>query len=213
MGFKFLWVAAAALLVGVAGALPVAAPLAIAQTVASDGVTVKFGGRSMRCGQTPVFMDDEIPTEGMAVPGDGLYLNPFLMSLLPTTVRMFIFKHECAHEITGRDELGADCLAAQSGAREGWLKTGDIDAVCRSFAGPATETHPSGNERCANIRRCYAGTQVPSTSSAASDQPMTSSWAATDGGRPTDQEVSAATKLRINPNVEQAADGSVQQTE
>jgi hypothetical protein len=202
MGYQYLWVATAVLFAGAAGALLVATPPAVAQAVASDGVTVKIGGRSMRCGQTPVYMDDEIPTEGMAVPGEGLYLNPFLMSLLPTTVRMFIFQHECAHEITGPDELGADCIAAQSGAREGWLKTGDIDAVCRSFAGPATESHPSGRERCANIRRCYAGTQVASTKPAASNQPMTSSWAATEGARPADQEAFAANKLKINPDVE-----------
>lgn len=202
MGFKHLWVAAAVFFSGAAGALLVATPPAVAQTVASDGVTVTIGGRSMRCGQTPVFMDDDIPTEGMAVPGEGVYLNPFLMSLLPTTVRMFIFKHECAHEITGPDELGADCIAAQSGAREGWLKTHDIDAVCRSFAGPATDTHPSGRERCANIRRCYAGTQVASTRSAASDQPKTSSWVATDSARPADQKASATNRLKITPNVE-----------
>jgi hypothetical protein len=156
-------------------------PEAEAQTVSSDGMTVKIGGRSMRCGQTPVIMDRDIPTEGMSVPGEGLYLNPFLMKRLPNPVRLFIFKHECAHEVTGPDELGADCIAAKSGAREGWLRVGDIDAVCRSFAGPATATHPSGKTRCANIRRCYAGTQVASTKPASGETAKTSSWSASEG--------------------------------
>ncbi|MCU0736509.1 MAG: hypothetical protein MUF20_13510 [Methylotetracoccus sp.] len=151
------------------------------QTVASDGLSVNIGGRTLRCGQTPVIMDSEIPTEGMSVPGEGLYLNPFLMKRLPNSVRLFIFKHECAHEVTGPDELGADCIAAKAGAREGWLAAGDIDAVCRSFAGPATSTHPSGKTRCANIRRCYAGTQVASTKSlAAGNAAKTSSWTASN---------------------------------
>jgi hypothetical protein len=157
-----------------------ASPTAVAQTVAQDGMSVKIAGRSMRCGQTPIIMDNEIPSEGLSVPGEALYLNPLLLKLLPTTVRLFIFKHECAHETTGPDELGADCLAAKAGAREGWLKVGDIDAVCRSFAGPATETHPSGKTRCANIRRCYAGTQVASTPPAATAEPKTSSWSSSE---------------------------------
>jgi hypothetical protein len=138
----------------------------------------------MRCGQTPVIMDRDIPTEGMSVPGEGLYLNPFLMKRLPNTVRLFIFKHECAHEVTGPDELGADCIAAKAGAREGWLRVGDIDAVCRSFAGPATATHPSGKTRCANIRRCFAGTQVASTKPASGETAKTSSWSASEGAAP-----------------------------
>ena len=147
-----------------------------AQSVGADGVTVKIGGRSLRCGQTPVVMDSDIPTEGLSVPGEALYLNPRLMQRLPQTVRLFIFKHECAHEMTGPDELGADCIAAKSGRREGWLKPLDIDAVCQSFAGPATDTHPSGSTRCANVRRCYGGAQVAGVNSAGSTASRTSSW-------------------------------------
>ncbi len=152
---------------------------ATADSIETDGVTVKIAGRAMRCGETPVYMDGEIPTEGMSVPGEGLYLNPFLLNRQPAPVRMFIFKHECAHEVTGPDELGADCMAAQSGAREGWLKAGDIAAVCRSFAGPATDTHPSGDERCAHIRQCFAGSQVAGAVSSPSGQAArASSWSA-----------------------------------
>lgn len=170
----------AAVLACVTGLMCGQAPVAVAQTVGADGVSVKIAGRTMRCGQTPVVMDNEIPSEGLSVPGEALYLNPFLLKRLPSTVRLFIFKHECAHEVTGPDEMGADCIAAKSGAREGWLKVSDIDAVCRSFAGPATSTHPSGKARCANIRRCYAGTQVASTKPAGDLTPKTSSWSSAE---------------------------------
>ncbi len=151
---------------------------ATAENIATDGLTVTIAGRAMRCGETPVYMDNEIPTEGMSVPGEGLYLNPFLLNRQPVPVRMFIFKHECAHEVTGPDEFGADCMAAQSGAREGWLKVGDIDAVCHSFAGPASETHPSGDARCAHIRQCFAGSQVAGAASPSGHSARASSWSA-----------------------------------
>jgi hypothetical protein len=154
---------------------------ATADNIPTDGLTVTIAGRAMRCGETPVYMDNEMPTEGMAVPGEGLYLNPFLLNRQPAPVRMFIFKHECAHEVTGPDELGADCMAAQSGAREGWLKVSDIDAVCRSFAGPASETHPSGDARCAHIRTCFAGSQVAGAASPSGQSARASSWSAAGG--------------------------------
>ncbi len=175
-----LWCFPVAVAAAMAAAVASMPPAALAQTVSEDGVTVKIGGRSMRCGQTPVYMDDDIPTEGMSVPGEGLYLNPFLLKRQPAAVRLFIFKHECAHEVTGPDELGADCIAAKSGARDGWLKVGDIAAVCRSFAGPATKTHPSGDTRCANIRRCFAGTQVASSPQPSGQKAKASSWSATE---------------------------------
>lgn len=153
---------------------------ATAEPIPSDGLTVTIAGRAMRCGETPVYMDSEMPTEGMSVPGEGLYLNPFLLNRQPAPVRMFIFKHECAHEVVGPDEFGADCMAAQSGAREGWLKVSDIGAVCRSFAGPASETHPSGDERCANIRQCFAGSQIAGGASPSGQRARASSWSAAD---------------------------------
>lgn len=153
---------------------------ATADNIPSDGLTVTIAGRAMRCGETPVYMDNEMPTEGMSVPGEGLYLNPFLLNRQPAPVRMFIFKHECAHEVTGPDEFGADCMAAQSGAREGWLKTSDIVAVCRSFAGPASKTHPSGDARCAHIRRCFAGSTAAGPSSPSGQTARASSWSASE---------------------------------
>jgi hypothetical protein len=142
-----------------------------AQTVADDGVTVRIAGRTFSCGQTPVVIDPDIPAEGMSVPGDALYLNPFLLRQHPAGVRMFVFEHECAHEIVGPDELAADCLAAQAGIRAGWLRGSDVAAICKSLEGPATSTHPSGDARCANIKRCMGSVHI-----AAGGTAKTSSW-------------------------------------
>jgi len=164
---------------------------ATADSIPTDGLTVTIAGRAMRCGETPVYMDNEMPTEGMSVPGEGLYLNPFLLNRQPAPVRMFIFKHECAHEVTGPDEFGADCMAAQSGAREGWLKTSDIDAVCQSFAGPASETHPSGDDRCAHIRQCFAGSQVAGAASPSGQSARASSWSAAESAATRERDFDA----------------------
>jgi hypothetical protein len=118
---------------------------------------IKIAGRSMSCGSTPVLSDSSLPMEGMYVPGRGIYLNHNLMKRHPEAVRMFVFKHECAHKTVGGNELAADCAAAQSGARDGWLTQAGVDSVCKSLAGqPAGGRYPSGTKRCANIRKCYA---------------------------------------------------------
>lgn len=52
-------------------------PAAVAQTVAQDGMSVQIAGRSLRCGQTPIVMDDEIPSEGLSVPGKPSTSTPF----------------------------------------------------------------------------------------------------------------------------------------
>jgi hypothetical protein len=72
-------------------------------------------------------------------------------------VRLFVFYHECGHHHVGASELGADCWAVGQGVRQGWLDRGELGQVCRSFGNaPATATHPSGSERCANVERCLA---------------------------------------------------------
>lgn len=158
---------------------------------ATDGRSVSIAGRKMRCGKTPVIMDADIPSEGLSVPGEGLYLNPFLLNRLPAAVQQFIFEHECAHEVTGPDELGADCVAAQEGARAGWLKRQDLDSICESFAGPATDTHPSGKVRCANLKQCFAGSNGTRQELARHSGAMTSSWPSPDATALYDDEPDA----------------------
>src|SRR5262245_40109120 len=117
----------------------------------------KISGYSMSCGSTPVFSDSSLPMEGMFVPGRGIYINQNLMKRQPEAVRMFVFKHECAHKTVGGNELAADCAAAHSGAQDGWLTQEGVDSVCKSLAGqPAGGRYPSGATRCASIRKCYA---------------------------------------------------------
>lgn len=122
-----------------------------------EAAPIEIAGRSMSCGSTPVFSDSRIPMEGLFVPGKGIYLNQTLMKRQPEAVRLFVFRHECAHKTVGGNELAADCVAARSGAQDGWLTQAGIDSVCKALAGlPAGGRYPSGAARCANIRKCYA---------------------------------------------------------
>jgi len=127
----------------------------------AEAETIKIAGQSMSCGSTPVIADSSLPMEGRFVPGRGIFINQALMQRQPSAVRMFVFKHECAHKTVGGNELAADCGAAQSGAREKWLTPAGVDAVCKALAGePAGGGYPSGATRCANIRKCYANSSA-----------------------------------------------------
>lgn len=148
MKHRFVLILMAAAIANVCGHRAEAAPL-------------KISGQSMACGSTPVFTDSTLPMEGRFVPGRGIYVNQQLMQRQPSAVRMFVFKHECAHKTVGGNELAADCGAAQSGAREKWLTPGGVDAVCKALSGePAGGGYPSGATRCANIRKCYANSSA-----------------------------------------------------
>jgi hypothetical protein len=126
-----------------------------------EAESIKIAGHSMSCGSTPVFSDSSLRMEGRFVPGQGIYLNQELMQRQPPAVRMFVFKHECAHKVVGGNELAADCAAARSGAHEKWLTLAGVDTVCKALMGePARGPYPSGVARCTNIRKCYANSSA-----------------------------------------------------
>ena len=161
--------------------------LLVATTTASDAQMLKddgsieIAGHRMRCPHEPVVLDTDLPSEGMYAPGEGIYLNPELMSLHPVVIRKFIFAHECAHSTVESDELGADCAAARQGARERWLTQEGIGAVCRDLERrPGDENHPPGKTRCANIQRCFAASTPDKAPDKALDKAKvaTSAWPA-----------------------------------
>lgn len=137
-------------------ALPLAP--ASAQTAARD--SVEIAGRTVRCQGVRIVTDNGLPSEGAAAPGV-LVLNPRMLNGQPTTVRLFVFHHECGHHAVGESELKADCWAVDQGVRGGWLDANGVSAVCRSFEdAPETPTHPSGRRRCRNLDQCFAKTMA-----------------------------------------------------
>ncbi|HET6391050.1 hypothetical protein [Hyphomicrobium sp.] len=139
---------------------------------AEAATTVSIAGQSMSCGSTRVFSDNRLPMEGRFVPGRGIIINHGLMNQLPPAVRKFVFKHECAHKTVGGNELAADCIAAQEGAREKWLTSEGVDTVCKALENePASPGYPSGIARCANIKKCYANPSTRSVQKSGSQRP------------------------------------------
>jgi hypothetical protein len=130
----------------------------------ADG-SLQIAGRSLKCGSVRNALDARLPNLGISVPASKLLvINPALLARQSTTVRLFVFHHECGHHHVGGSELGADCWAVRRGVEEGWLDRTGLVEVCNSFGhAPATSTHPSGSRRCGNLDRCYNLAQAERT--------------------------------------------------
>ena len=121
---------------------------------------LRIDNRRMTCGQRPTVIDDKLDDYGAAYPGF-LILNSKLMARVPTSVKLWIYAHECGHQFRGPDEETADCFAVQRGRRQGWLTPDGLEEIC-SFIRPSkgSSMHFSGSHRCEAMRRCYADPTV-----------------------------------------------------
>jgi hypothetical protein len=121
---------------------------------------LKLDGRNMTCGQRPTVLDGQLDDYGAAYPGF-LILNPKLIAKVSTTVKLWIFAHECGHQFRGPDEETADCFAVQRGRRQGWLTADGVEEVCK-FISPAKgdSMHFSGSHRCESMRKCFADPSI-----------------------------------------------------
>lgn len=126
------------------------------------GGAVEVAGREVHCANVETRLDRHLPNLGAASPEDRvMILNPSLLGRYTRVVQLFVFHHECGHHQVGESELGADCWAVGQGVREGWLDRNGLAQVCRSFENaPETDTHPSGQRRCANLDKCFAKAEV-----------------------------------------------------
>lgn len=155
--------AVASIAIGTAQAGPT--PEEYASHVGGDAKIVpagalKLDGQKMTCGQRPTVLDNQLDDYGAAYPGF-LILNPRLIAKVSTTVKLWIFSHECGHQFRGPDEETADCFAVQRGRRQGWLSTEGLEEICR-FISPAKgdSMHFSGSHRCEQMRKCYADPSI-----------------------------------------------------
>jgi len=121
---------------------------------------LRLDGRRMTCGQRPTVIDDQLDDYGAAFPGF-LILNSKLMARVPTSVKLWIYAHECGHQFRGPDEETADCFAVQRGRRQGWLTPEGLEEIC-AFIRPSkgSTMHFSGSHRCEAMRQCYADPKV-----------------------------------------------------
>jgi len=110
----------------------------------------------MSCGSRATVFDANLDSWGAAFPGY-MILNPGRLEGLATTVKFYIYYHECGHQFIGASEVGADCFAIRHGVKHGWLDANGMNEVCgfiSQLKGDAV--HPPGPRRCELMRQCYA---------------------------------------------------------
>lgn len=121
----------------------------------------QVGSRIPACGRTKTILTADLGDYGASI-GAFIVLNPVKLDRLSAATRLFIYSHECAHQLHGKGEERADCYAAKRGKAEGWLRATDIDQVCRIFPHKSRSVeHPDRAARCAAIQACFAAASEP----------------------------------------------------
>lgn len=89
-----------------------------------------------------------------ALPGQ-IILNPVLFNY-PPVIQVFVYAHECAHQVVGGNEQAADCWAVRVMRNQGLLPPQYTSAIARMFANsPGDWTHAPGPQRVQQMAYCY----------------------------------------------------------
>lgn len=136
----------AAMLVGPA----FAQPTSILEVMGPNPV---LAGVKVSCG-TAITVVATIDDVAYATPQQ-IALRPDFFTL-PGSLQLFIYAHECAHQIYGSDEAAADCWAVRTGKSQGWLGIPQLQEVqMYSFPSPGDWTHMPGPVRAEWMSACY----------------------------------------------------------
>lgn len=118
---------------------------------------LKLAGRTMRCGRTPTLVSRTFWDYGGSGRGR-IILNPDKLAGLSDALRLYVYAHECGHQIYGASETKADCYAVRRGRKAGWLTQAGLEEICHFFKDhPGGYAHPPGPERCAVMIQCFKG--------------------------------------------------------
>jgi hypothetical protein len=117
--------------------------------------TLKLAGRMMSCGRTPTLISHTFWDYGGAKQGI-IILNPTKLQGLTEATRLYIYAHECGHQLYGPKETKADCYAVKRGKRKGWLTRSGMTEVCAFLRPhPGDWVHPPGPKRCEIMTKCF----------------------------------------------------------
>jgi hypothetical protein len=118
-----------------------------------------IAGLPVSCGGVPALVR---VVDDVAVSVSGaIILNPAFFRL-PGKLQLFVYAHECAHQILGANEAKADCWAIQTGRDQGWFRQSDIGYLIQLFGdSPGDWTHAPGQERIAKLMACFRGSDDP----------------------------------------------------
>lgn len=130
----------------------VAALIPIAVFAANGDRSITIDGRTLSCGNVPIYKSTHLPNMGAYDPFlRRIIINPRAQSDLSTEVKWFIFYHECGHAMGHLDEMRADAYAVARASEEGWLDQTVLNQICHSWGpidAPASRTHPAPRDRC-----------------------------------------------------------------
>ncbi|UVL59697.1 hypothetical protein LOY54_16765 [Pseudomonas sp. B21-032] len=128
-------------------------PLAPAQVIQILGPNPVIAGTPVSC-MGAISYVAHIPDIAMAQPG-ALLFRPDYFSL-PPYVQLFIYGHECAHQIYGGNEQAADCWSVRLGRNQGFFTPAALQQICAfTFPSPGDWSHLPGPLRCQQMQACY----------------------------------------------------------
>ena len=117
------------------------------------GPTPIIGGVQVSC-RGAITVVAPVNDIAKSAPGQ-IILNPLLFQYHPV-VQLFVYAHECGHQIVGVNESAADCWAVKTGRDQGWLPPQVTTLVAQAFVNsPGDWTHPPGPERIRRMGGCY----------------------------------------------------------
>ncbi len=114
-----------------------------------DPTHYKIDHYKPHCEGRPTVLDENFESWGGAYPGF-IIMNPRAIKALSTTVKLYIYEHECGHQYTGVNESRADNFAIARGLKSGWLHNfAEMKKICHFVSKiPADDLHKDGKIRC-----------------------------------------------------------------
>jgi hypothetical protein len=74
---------------------------------------------------------------------------------LPRVKQLFIYAHECGHQVHGESESAADCYAVKMGRSQKWLTLERLTEIVADQWDPRDWTHAPGYVRGQQMLACY----------------------------------------------------------
>jgi hypothetical protein len=125
-----------------------------AQMPTNLGPTPMIGGVRVVCGGAITFVQPGLNDIAKAAPGQ-IILRPDLFDY-PPVIQLFVYAHECGHQMVGANESAADCWAIKIGRNQGWLPPQFTPMLVAAFGNSQGDwTHAPGPARINNMAGCY----------------------------------------------------------
>jgi len=117
--------------------------------------TFSIDGIPVNCGGASTVLTQGLGDVAKAIPGR-ILIDIDAFQTLPTGVKLFVYAHECGHQIYGPNENTADCFAVKLGRNQGVIDYNVLQSICQSvYFSPGDWTHMPGPLRCQQMLACF----------------------------------------------------------